>query len=196
MENNLVQEAAPKYNYYSPAEYLEMERASDEKHEYFDGHVYNMSGAGMKHVQIAANVFLEIGSFLKGKGCDAYFNDLKVTNIHKDSYTYPDLLIVCGEKEFEDEHKDVLLNPSVIIEILSPSTRSIDKGRKFLYYQEIKSLKEYFMIDTIKQRVYVASKPINRKWEFDTPVESGNIFIETISFQLSLSDIYNRTGIE
>jgi Uma2 family endonuclease len=123
-------------------------------------------------------------------------NDLKVTNIHKDSYTYPDLLIVCGEKEFEDEHTDVLLNPSVIIEILSSSTRSIDKGRKFLYYQEIKSLKEYFMVDTIKQRIYIARKPKNGKWAFDTPAESGSVFIETINFHLSLSDIYNRTGIE
>jgi Uma2 family endonuclease len=193
---NLVKEPAPKYNFISPQEYLEMERASDEKHEYFDGYVYNMSGASMNHVQITSNVFLKVGLFLESKACDIYVNDLKVTNIHKDSYTYPDLLIVCGEKEFEDEHTDVLLNPSVIIEILSPSTRAIDKGRKFLYYQEIKSLKEYFMIDTVKQRIYTARKPLNRKWEFDTTVETGSIFIETINFHLSLSDIYNRTGIE
>jgi Uma2 family endonuclease len=193
---NIIQEPAFKYNFYSPQEYLEIERASDEKHEYFDGQVYNMSGASMAHVQICANVFLTTGLFLKEKGCSIYSNDLKVTNIHKDSYTYPDLLIVCGEKEFEDEKKDVLLNPSVIIEILSPSTRSIDKGRKFFYYQEIVSLKEYFMIDTMKQRVFIARRQPDRRWLTELPTATGSIFIETINFHLSLSDIYNGTGIE
>ncbi|MBX9784605.1 MAG: Uma2 family endonuclease [Chitinophagaceae bacterium] len=196
MENNMVQEAAPKYNYYSPAEYLELERASDEKHEYFDGQVYNMAGASMNHVQVSANVFISTGSFLKGKECSIYSSDLKVTNKQKDAYTYPDLLIVCGKKEFDDEMADVLLNPSVIIEILSLSTRSIDKGRKFFYYQEIKSLNEYFMIDTIKQRVFTARKQPDERWLTELPVETGSIFIETINFHLSLSDIYNGTGIE
>lgn len=193
---NVVKEPAPKFNFISPQEYLEMERASEEKHEYFDGHVYNMSGASMNHVQITSNVFLKVGVFLEGKECDIYVKDLKVTNIHKDSYTYPDLLIVCGEKEFEDEHQDILLNPSVIIEILSPSTRSIDKGRKFFYYQQIKSLKEYFMIDTVKQRVFITRKQPDVRWLTELPLETGSIFIETINFHLSLSDIYNRTGIE
>jgi Uma2 family endonuclease len=108
---------------------------------------------------------------------------------------YPDLLIYCGKEDLEDDKFDTLLNPSVIIEILSPSTRSIDKGRKFLYYQEIPSLKEYFMVDTVKQRVYIAKKPENGKWFFDTPAENGSVFIETINFQLSLSDIYKGTEI-
>lgn len=193
---NVVKEPAPKYNFISPQEYLEIERASEEKHEYFDGHVYNISGASMNHAQITSNIFLRVGQFLEEKECDIYVNDLKVTNIHKDSYTYPDMLIVCGEKEFEDEQKDVLLNPSVIIEILSPSTRSIDKGRKFLYYQGIASLKEYILVDTLKRRIYIFRKQLSGQWLQDLPLEAGIIFIETINFHLSLSDIYNRTGIE
>lgn len=193
---NVVKEPAPKYNFISPQEYLEMERASEEKHEYFDGHVYNMSGASMKHVQIAANTIIEIGSFLKNKNCNILAQDMRVSTASRDAYMYPDLVIYCGKEELEDDKFDTLLNPSVIIEILSPSTRSIDKGRKFFYYQEIKSLKEYFMIDTIKQRIFIARKQPDGRWLNELPVESGSIFIETINFQLSLSDIYNRTGIE
>ncbi len=192
---NIVQEAVPKYNFISPKEYLEMERASDEKHEYFDGQVYLMSGASLKHAKVATNLMVRVGSFLDNKECSVLAETMRVATESRDAYMYPDLLIYCNEEELEDDKFDTLLNPSVIIEILSPSTRSIDKGRKFLYYQEIPSLKEYFMIDTIKQRVYIAKKPINGKWFFDTTVENGSIFIETINFHLSLSDIYKGTGI-
>jgi Uma2 family endonuclease len=193
---NIIKEPAPKYNYYSPGEYLELERASDEKHEYFDGQIYLMSGASLKHEKVATNLILEIGTFLKGKKCKILAETMRVTNKTRDAYMYPDLLIYCEKEELEDDHFDTLLNPSVILEILSPSTRSIDKGRKFLYYQEIASLKEYFMVDTLKQRVYVARKQSNGKWAYEPTSEKGSIFIETISFHLSLSDIYNGTGIE
>ncbi len=192
---NIIQEPAPKYNLISPNEYLEMERASDEKHEYFDGQVYLMSGASLKHAKIAMNLAIEIGSYLKEKKCKALAETMRVTTKAKDAYMYPDLLIYCDKEELEDDKFDTLLNPSVIVEILSPSTRSIDKGRKFLYYQGISSLKEYFMIDTLKQRVYIAKKQANGKWAFENTVEEGSIFIETIQFNLPLTDIYKGTGI-
>jgi Uma2 family endonuclease len=193
---NIIKEPALKYNFYSPQEYLEMERASDEKHEYFDGQIYLMSGASLKHAKVAMNVAVGISIFLKEKNCTVLAETMRVTNKTRDAYMYPDLLIYCEKEELEDDHSDTLLNPSVILEILSPSTRSIDKGRKFLYYQEIASLKEYFMVDTLKQRVYVARKQPNGKWAYEPTVETGSIFIETINFHLSLSDIYNGTGIE
>lgn len=196
MENNLVQEPAPKYNYYSPAEYLELERASDEKHEYFDGQIYLMSGASLKHGKVAINLVGKLHHYLEDKECRVLAETMRVASESRDAYMYPDLLIYCDKEELEDDKFDTLLNPSVIIEILSPSTRSIDKGRKFLYYQGIPTLKEYFLIDTLKQRVYVFRKQINGQWLQDLPVETGSIFIETINFHLSLSDIYNRTGIE
>jgi Uma2 family endonuclease len=192
---NTVQEPAPKYNFTSPKEYLEMERASDEKHEYFDGHIYLMSGASLKHAKVAMNLAVEIGSHLKEKKCKALAETMRVTTKTKDAYMYPDLLIYCDNEELEDDKFDTLLNPSVIVEILSPSTRSIDKGRKFLYYQGIPSLKEYFMIDTLKQRVYIAKKQTNGKWAFENTIEDGSILIETIQFDLPLSVIYKGTGI-
>ncbi len=192
---NTVQEPAPKYNFISPKEYLDMERASDEKHEYFDGHVYNMSGASLKHGKVAMNLAVEIGSYLKDKKCSVLAETMRVTTKSRDAYMYPDLLIYCDTEELEDDKFDTLLNPSVIIEVLSPSTRSIDKGRKFLYYQGITSLKEYFMVDTLKQRIYIAKIEANGKWTFENTVEEGSIFIETIQFSLPLSDIYKGTGI-
>ena len=122
---NTVKEPAPKYNFISPKEYLEMERASDEKHEYFDGHIYLMSGASLKHAKVAMNLAVEIGSHLKEKKCKALAETMRVTTKTKDAYMYPDLLIYCDNEELEDDKFDTLLNPSVIFEILSPSTRSM-----------------------------------------------------------------------
>ena len=193
---NVVKEPAPKFNFISPQEYLEMERASNEKHEYFDGHVYNMSGASLNHTKIAVNLTGKLFSFLEGKECHVLSETMRVSTPSKDAYCYPDVMIVCGEEEMEDDKFDTLLNPAVILEILSPSTRNIDKGRKFLYYQAIPSLKEYLLIDTQKRRIYILRKQPSGQWLQDLPVQTGSIFIETINFHLSLSDIYNRTGIE
>jgi len=193
---NIIQEAAPKYNYLSPKEYLEMERASDEKHEYFDGHIYLMSGAGLRHTKVATNLIGNLFAFLKDKECNVLAENMRVSSPSHDSYMYPDVMIVCGKEELEDDQFDTLLNPSAIIEILSPSTRSIDKGRKMMYYKEIPSLKEYFMVDTFSQIVHCVRKQPSGDWRLETI--SGNesvVLLETIQFQLPLSDIYKGTGI-
>lgn len=192
---NTVKEPAPKYNFISPKEYLEMERASDEKHEYFDGQVYNMSGASLKHIKISVNLTIQIGKFLEDSDCNVLTENMRTTNSDRSAYMYPDVTIVCGKEELEDDKFDTLLNPSVIFEILSPSTQNVDKGRKLLYYQLIPSLKEYFMVDTLKQRIFIAKKQENGKWAFENTVEEDCIFIETIQFNLPLSAIYKGTGI-
>ena len=193
---NTVQEPAPQYNFISPKEYLEMERASDEKHEYFDGHVYFMSGASLKHAKVATNLTGNLFTYLSDKECSVLGENIRVTSPSNDSYMYPDVLIVCGKEELEDEHFDTLLNPSVVFEILSPSTRSIDKGRKMMYYKEIPSLKEYFMVDTERQQVHCVRRQPTGDWRLETVTgEMSDLFIETIQFSLSLSNIYKGTGI-
>ncbi len=193
---NIVQEAAPKYNFISPQEYLEMERASDTKHEYFDGQVYAMSGASLKHGKIATNLIVSLGTFLKDKDCTVLAENMRVSPPSHDSYMYPDVLIYCDKEELEDDQFDTLLNPSVIFEILSPSTRSIDKGRKLFYYKEIPSLQEYFMVDTAKRLIHVVRKEPNGSWNLENISESDpSVFIQTINYQLFLSDIYKGTGI-
>ncbi len=193
---NIVQEAAPKYNFISPKEYLEMERASDTKHEYFDGQVYAMSGASLKHNKVVVNLTSILHSFLDGKDCTVLAENMRVSSPSHDSYMYPDVLIYCNKEELEDDQFDTLLNPSVIFEILSPSTRSIDKGRKLFYYEEIPSLQEYFMVDTDKRLIHVVRKESNGSWNFENISESNpSVLIKTINYQLLLSDIYKGTGI-
>src|SRR6266496_4466588 len=134
MENE-VKEPAPKYNYVSPEQYLDMERASDEKHEYFKGEMFLMSGASPAHNDIAYNINRLIAPSLHGKGCKLYGSDFRIYIPENSLFTYPDFSIVCGKAETSNIYTDNLTNPAVIIEILSKSTRNYDKGMKFTLYR-------------------------------------------------------------
>src|SRR5882757_8938393 len=127
----------------SPEEYLAKERVSKEKNEYFEGKTITMTGASLAHNRILINLIAEIRSVLKDKPCEILPNDMRVTIPSRKAYMYPDAVIVCGEPELEDDHFDTLKNPVVIFEILSPSTRAHDRSKKFLYYQQIPSFREY-----------------------------------------------------
>ena len=195
MENE-VKEPAPKYNYISPEQYLEMERAAEEKHEYYDGYMVAMSGARLKHNQIAVNLYAKIGSYLEGKECQVLPADMRVATPNRDAYIYPDATIVCGEPELEDEQFDTLLNPSVTFEIWSPSTQKNDVGYKLLYYQHIPSLKEYIMIDSAKRFIQIVRKQQDGAWRFEDITDAGAIlFIQTISLPISFDEIYRNTGL-
>ena len=195
MENE-VKEPVPKYNYISPQEYLTIERAAEYKNEYYHGQVLPMPGASLNHNRIDGNLIAGIGSFLKGKNCRVLPSNMRVSTPSHDSYMYPDATIVCGQPELEDDEFDTLINPSVIFEILSPSTRSIDKGRKFFFYQQIPSLKEYIMIDSLKRFIQIARKQADDSWKFENMDETHiSLHIQTIDFQLPLSEIYYDTGL-
>jgi Uma2 family endonuclease len=195
MENE-VKEPAPKYNFISPDEYLAQERASEEKHEYYDGYVIAMSGASLKHVQLASNLNAEIGTYLKGRECQFLTNEMRVVTPGRDTYTYPDATIVCGEPKLEDDQFDTLLNPSVIFEIWSPSTKKHDTGYKLIYYQNIPSLKEYIMIDAAKRFVQVVRKQPDGAWRFNDITETTSILqIHTIDFNILFDDLYRNTGL-
>jgi Uma2 family endonuclease len=194
MENE-VKEPAPKYNFISPEEYLEMERAAEYKNEYYNGQVMAMSGASLKHNIIEGNLITELSNFLKGKNCRALPNNMRIGTPSRDSYMYPDVSIVCGEIKLEDDKFDTLTNPSVIFEILSPSTRSIDKGRKFFFYQKIPTLQEYIMIDSTKRFIQFARKQPDELWKIDIlDSKAETFFVRTIDFHLSIEQIYTGTG--
>ena len=126
MENE-VKEPAPKFNYVSPEQYLEMERASEEKHEYYNGEVFLMSGASPAHNDICYNINRLIASPLHGKGCKLYGSDFRIHIPENSLFTYPDFSIVCGKTKTSEVYTDNLTNPAVIIEILSKSTRNYDR---------------------------------------------------------------------
>ncbi len=195
MENE-VKEPAPKYNYISPEEYLELERASESRHEYFEGGISAMSGASLPHNRIDVNLIVAIGNFLKNKNCSILPSLMRVSTPSRDSYMYPDATVVCGEPQLEDDKFDTLKNPVVIFEILSPSTRSYDENKKFFFYRQIRSLLEYIMIDSQKKTIRAGQKQPDGSWKFeDIDSTKSHLTIQAIQYDIPLAEIYHGTGI-
>jgi Uma2 family endonuclease len=196
MENE-VKEPAPKYNYVSPEQYLEMERASPEKHEYYKGEIFAMSGASLRHNDIFHNVYGDLTSFLRGKNCKPYGSDLRIHVPENTLYTYPDISIVCGKPETIDSFTDSITNPVVIIEILSKSTMSYDRGTKFHLYRSIKTLKEYILIDSNSVSVEIFIKQEDNSWKLTEFRQLSDSFtILTINLTLRLKDVYKDVIFE
>jgi Uma2 family endonuclease len=186
-----INEAAPKYiPKMSPSEFLVWERKQDEKHEYINGEVFAMAGASYNHNRISSNIHGEIYSYLKGKSCDVFGSDLRISVKWKNSYFYTDAVVVCDAPEFDDEKiKDTVKNPAIIFEILSVSE---DLGRKLMYYMQIQSLKQYIIIDSKKIHVRVVTRREEEgTWKFDELNTLDDILlIEPINFQISIIDLY------
>src|SRR6476660_6052648 len=130
----------------SEEEYLAQERAGEVRHEYRRGKIVAMVGASREHNLIAGSTYVSIYSQLRKRPCDVYMNDMRVKIAAMGKYTYPDIIVVCGEPRFADDYVDNLLNPTVLIEVLSPSTEAYDRGEKFEHYRAIDSLREYLLI--------------------------------------------------
>lgn len=177
-------------------QYLSQERQSDTKSEYFDGEIFAMAGASREHNQISANLVRVLGNQLLDKPCSVYSSDMKVRIDKARKYTYPDLVIACQTERFEDEHRDVPLNPVVILEILSDSTEAYDRGRKFLHDQLLDSLIDYLLVSQDTPRIEVFSRRENNAWlyaEFhglDAVIE-----IKSIGCGLHLGDIYHKVDL-
>jgi Uncharacterized protein conserved in cyanobacteria len=138
---------------YTPEEYLALERASAYKSEYYDGEVFAMSGASRRHVLIVTNLVTQLATQLKKRACEVYSADMRLKIEITRAYTYPDVIVVCGEPQFSDKQKDTLINPTVIIEVLSESTQGYDRGGKFEQYRTLESFKEYLLISQDKPHV-------------------------------------------
>jgi Uma2 family endonuclease len=182
---------APELKYITPEDFLTAERLATEKHEYFKGEVFAMSGASIPHNIISVNCLTDIKNALKGKKCRPYGSDLRIHIPKNTLYTYPDISIICGEIETTDDKFDTATNPSVIIEILSASTKNYDKGQKFDLYRDIESLREYILIDSEQIKVEKFFRNEDNSWlltEYKT-IES-NFSIATVDITLQLTDVY------
>lgn len=196
MENE-VKEPAPKYNFVTAEDYLEMERHSDVKHEYYQGEVFAMSGASPAHNDIDYNINRIVAPFIHGKGCKLYGSDFRIHIPENTLYTYPDFTIVCGKTEVADKYTDNLTNPGVIIEILSPSTKDYDRGTKFMLYRSIKTLKEYILIDSTSVSVEHCERLPDNSWRLTEFRQLTDSFeISTIGLTLKLADIYEDVNFE
>ncbi|SFP83575.1 Uma2 family endonuclease [Parafilimonas terrae] len=177
--------------------YLEMENASQEKHEYYKGEVFAMSGAKVSHNIIASNLMTEIGIRLKGKSCRTYNSDQRIHIPANTLFTYPDISIVCGEIITLNNDEYNVLNPVVIIEVLSKSIKNYDRGEKFKLYRDIAALKEYILVDSESMHIEVFRLNEKDHWELEEYNEANSMLeIKTINEQILISSIYADVKFE
>jgi Uma2 family endonuclease len=187
--------AAQSINFVSANDYLKVERSATEKHELHNGQVVAMSGASLPHNHMVSNLFSLIGPFLKSKGCKVFTSDLRVHIPSADSFTYPDLSIVCGKPEMLDDAFDTLTNPSVLIEVMSRSTEKYDRGTKFFYYMQIPSLREYILLDSNSVFIQLATRQADNSWKFEELNDLSSSFtIKTIEKTIALAEVYDNVA--
>ena len=175
---------------YTPEEYLTFEREAEEKHEFIDGEIVAMAGASREHNLIGVNVSSELRFALKGKSCEVYANDMRV-RMRNRRYGYPDVVVVCGEPQFDNDEFDVLLNPTLVIEVLSKSTRFRDKTEKLIAYQKMESLRECLLVEQIEPRIEHYIKQTSKQWLLKIYEDLTEVvFIEAIECRLPLAEIY------
>ncbi|MDW8291337.1 MAG: Uma2 family endonuclease, partial [Armatimonadota bacterium] len=181
--------------YVSEVEYLQAERQASVKSEYLAGQVFAMAGASRAHNRIVFNLGGLLYTALQGRECEAYLGDMRVKIPQASAYFYPDVAIVCGKPQFEDEQEDSLLNPMVVIEVLSPSTEGFDRGEKFLLYQRLPSLREYVLVSQQSMRVEQFVRLPDGGWqrrEYTRPEQVMQL--ESVGVALSVQAVYE--GVE
>lgn len=177
-------------------EYLRFEKESIQKHEFFEGEIFAMAGAGARHNVIFSNLFIGIGSRLKGKPCKPYGSDLRIHIPENTLFTYPDISIICGEIVPFEKDKDTAIQPTVLIEILSPSTKVYDRGGKFILYRDIPTLKEFIVIDS--ESICIEAFRINKQghWELeDYRSIENSLTIPIVELTIPLREIYEGTKL-
>ena len=179
--------------YLSPEDYLVIERSSEFKSEYFDGEIFAMSGASEAHNIIVTNTVIELGRQLKKRPCKLYANDMRVKVSPTGLYTYPDLVIVCGQAQLNDAHLDTLLNPILIIEVLSDSTEAYDRGRKFAHYRSLASLAEYVLIAQDRPQVESYRRQPDQHWLLTESRSLESVLrLDSIDCDLALAEVYDK----
>ncbi len=189
---------------YTEEEYLVFEREAEERSEYLDGVIYKMAGESPEHGRISANLVRLVGNRLVGTDCQDFTKDMKVRSgplprnprNTKGLYSYPDLVVVCGKLQFLDEYRDVLVNPTVIIEVLSDSTETFDRKQKFLRYQKyLPTLTDYVLVsqDEPLIEIFYRDSPESESWRYFFADElAGAIRIPSIDCELRLTEVYDR----
>jgi Uma2 family endonuclease len=183
--------------YYTPEEYLELEAVAEYKSEYINGQIIPMAGGTLNHNQIALNLSSELNFAFKKQNYHVCIADVRLWIPKKRTYTYPDVMIVAGEPEFFNNRMDIILNPQVIIEVLSKSTKSYDREDKFEAYRTIPTFQEYLLIDQNRIHIEQFYKTGKKRWtlcEYDE--EDQAIAFSSVPFEIFLQDLYNKVKFE
>ena len=186
------------------AEYLDFERRSTERHQFVDGEVFAMAGESLEHSIISANIIISLGLQLRGKPCRVLSPNMKIRSglvdvrSTKGLFSYADASVVCGEPRFHDTHSDVLLNPKLIVEVLSPSTEAFDRGDKFLRYRTfLDSFTDYLLVSTVEPRLEQFSKETANRWLY-TCISGldGSLDLHDLGCKLELTEIFEGVKFE
>ena len=181
-----------KQTHCTEEDYLALERSAPYKSNFHDGEIFAMTGASRKHNLVSGNIYRELSLQLKNRRCEAYMSDMRVKAAKARSYYYPDIAVVCGTPEFEDAHVDTLLNPTLLIEVLSPSTEAYDRGGKFAHYRKIASLCEYLLVTQDQPSIerYLRQGEV---WILSETVDiEASVLLDSIGCTLSLREVYDK----
>ena len=180
----------------TPEQYLEIERKAEFKSEYYQGEMFAMGGARWTHNRLVANLIASLHQQLRSGPCQTLPSDMRVQVNATGQYTYPDVIVVCGEPQFLDETRDTLLNPSLIVEVLSPSTEARDRGRKFEYYCSVESVSEYLLVSSERVRAELYTRQPEGRWLL-TAVNrmEDSLDLQSVGVHLALADLYEKVDL-
>ncbi len=180
---------AKKMNFISPEEYLEGEKISDEKHDYINGQVFLMAGASDAHVTVVGNIFSLLHPKIREKSCKIYISDMKVFIETANCYFYPDIFVTCDVRDRKNEYFKKY--PNLIIEVLSESTGAFDRGKKFSYYRELKSLQEYVLIDSNEIAIDSFRRNNSNEWVLSPSSKENKLEIKSFDTSINIEEIYD-----
>jgi Uma2 family endonuclease len=187
----------PVEHIYTADEYLALERDAETRHEFVDGMIYAMAGESPEHSVICTNLIRTVGTFLKGGSCTVFSPNMKVLSGKNKIFAYPDVIVVCGDPQYYDDKRDVLINPTVIFEVLSPSTEAFDRGEKFVSFRKFnRTLTDYILVSQHKPFVDHYSRRSENVWNLVSYEGlDKTLLISSLDCQLSVAEIYDRIGL-
>lgn len=183
--------------YITEEEYLEFEQSSVSKHEYYRGEIFAMTGGTEPHNLLAGNTYASFHAQLRQRPCRVYNSDQRIKVMATGLHTYPDVTVVCGQPQFIEPSRLTIINPTVIVEVLSPSTERYDRGMKFQHYRTIPSLQDYLLISQDDQRIEHYTRQENGVWQLHEAVGlTGQVTIQSIGCILTVADVYEKVELE
>ena len=188
--------AAPAKRHYTIEDYLSVEEMSDVRHEFLDGQIYAMAGGTPEHAALSAAVLVMLGNKLRGSRCRTYSSDLRIRVLATGLATYPDAAVICGAVERDPSSPTHVVNPSVIVEVLSPKTEDYDRGEKCELYQQIASLREYVMVAQDRPCVEVLVRDSTDTWEHHTYGADDVVVLPSLEVTFSTGELYKAAGLD
>ena len=183
--------------FYTPEQYLELEERSDHKSDYLSGQIFAMAGGSPEHSAIGSNLCREMGNLLKRGPCQVFNSDLRVTIMQSGLMTHPDVTVICGEQHRHPLDKNSIINPTVLFEVLSPSTEAYDRGEKWAHYRQMDSLQEYILVSQNKARMEQYVRQDDGSWKFTAVAGlAASLLLPSLGCSLPLAEVYDKVTLQ